>query len=282
MIACLAALAWLTPAALSVNAGEPDQSPRLTVFVSILPQAYFVERIGGLNVRVEILVGPGQTPETYEPTPRQLTALAEADVLFTIGMPFEKRLADRIRRAFPDTRVVAAQDDHSSADANVDPHTWLSPILAGRQAKRVCEELCRLDTANTALYRKNLSDLQRELDSLDTVIRNLLESVKGKAFYVSHPAFGHFAEVYGLTQVAVEADGKEPSAQQLSRLIRQAKDDGVTMIFVQPQHSPKAARALAEAIGAEIVPLDPLARDYLNNLRHIAEQIGKTLTEDVK
>ncbi len=266
------------------TAATPDND-KLNVFVSILPQAYIVERVGGTQVRVEVLVGPGQSPETFDPTPGQMTALAAADVFFAIGVPFEARLISGIHAVNPNIHVVNPQEDiepHCDKPDNptdrTDPHTWLNPRLVKRQAAVVCRELCRLDSADAQQFRNNLAELQADLDSLDALIREELTPLKGRRFYVYHAAYGYFAEAYELIQVPIETDGKEPTARQLAELLERARHDNVKVIFIQPQFSTKSAQAVAEAIGAKLVPLDPLPRNYLDGLHRIADQIKTALT----
>ncbi len=267
----------------SVYAGENEKA-RLSLFVSIQPQAYFVERVGGSYVEVEVLVGPGQSPATFEPTPKQMARLTRADAYFRIGVPFEKRLLAKIQTAFPDLRVIDTHQgiklrtmEHGHHNGGFDPHIWLDPKLVKVQAASVCEELCRLDPANAAEYKESLSAFRADLDEVDARISRALEPLKGRKFYVFHPSYGYFGDAYGLTQVAVEVEGKEPGARQLADLMDQAREDSVKVIFVQPQFSAKSAEAVAKAIGGTVVPLDPLARDYLKNLEDIAGKIVQGL-----
>ncbi|MFH1539353.1 MAG: zinc ABC transporter substrate-binding protein, partial [bacterium] len=262
------------------------------------PQAYFVERVGGAHVEVEVLVGPGQSPHTYEPTPRQVAALSAARVYFMAGVPFEKALAARLAGGFRNLKVVDTSrgielrgltephghDGHGDEDegeldpqATLAPHVWLDPNLAGIQAKTICEELVALDPRNEADYQKNLKLLVSDLDALDSRLSKALAPLKGREFFVFHPAFGYLGAAYGLRQVAVETGGREPSAKRLSALIGKARERGVKVIFVQPQFSLKSAEAVAAAIGGAVVPMDPLARDYISNMEEMAARLREAL-----
>jgi len=271
---------------------------KFRVVVSIPPQAYFVERVGGEYVKVQVLVGPGQSPHTFEPTPRQATGLARAHLYFTIGVPFEERLLEKITASGGGVRVVdtckgiklrsmsadepvhhEGEHEHESGAGRPDPHTWLSPRLAKIQAANICEGLMAVDPRHAATYERNLKALQADLDEVDARIAEALAPLKGRKFFVFHPAFGYFADAYGLKQVPVEIEGKSPGARQLAVLIEKARQEGVRVIFVQPQFSPRGAQAVAEAIGGAVVPIDPLARDYLKNLEHIAQQIKRALSD---
>lgn len=283
--------------------------PKLHVVVSILPQKFFVERVGGAFVDVDVLVAPGQNHHTYEPTPQQIAKLAETKVYFRIGMPFEASFLRKVSSSFAGLRVVETQEGvpfrtmlagevgledpkhpHDAGEGepeegeshghgqgerpgDKDPHIWLDPKLVKIQAVNICAALQELDPEHKADYKKNLNKFHAELDALDTKIVKALAPLKGREIYVFHPAYGYFADAYGLKQVAVETEGKEPGPKRLAELVEQAKKAGVKLIFVQPQFSKKTAETLAGEIGATVVALDPLAADYLANLQDLAGKI---------
>ena len=273
---------------------------KVGVFVSIPPQAYFVQRVGGEHVEVDVLVAPRQDPHTFEPTPRQMIRLAAAEVYFRVGVPFEQALRAKLA-AHEHLRIVdtrqgidlrpsaagphrAGGDDRGHDDARpphhgdeMDPHVWLSPKLAKLQAATICRTLCEVDPAHRDDYRRNLEDLHQDLDRLDARIAAALAPLKGRTFYVFHPAFGHFAAAYGLKQEAVETGGKSPGPKHLKELIDRARAEGVKVIFVQPQFSERAARTIARQIDGAVVPMDPLSRDYIRNLEEMAEKIRTAL-----
>jgi len=266
---------------------------KLKAIVSIPPQAYFVERIGGEFVDVDILVRPGQSPHTYAPTAKQMVRLGQAKVYFTIGVQFENALLPRVKRMFKELRIVdtrrgvplremgcAGHDDHADHDhqhaeddSSADPHIWLSPKLVKIQAKNVCDALAELDPANTKTFRSNLTAFHAELDAVSEELAQTLAPLKGSRVFVFHPAFGYFLDEFGLQQAPVEVEGKEPTARQLVHLIDEAKAQGVKVIFVQPQFSKKSANVIAKAIGGAVVPIDPLAQNYIANLREMAQKI---------
>ena len=137
-----------------------------------------------------------------------------------------------------------------------------------------------MDPDHANEYAANLRQFQSELDELDRQLADVLAPARGKPFYVYHPAWGYFADAYGLKQISVETGGKEPSAKHLAALIKEAKKDGVKLVFVQPQFSKKSAEALGQAIGGAVVPLDDLARDYLTNMKEMAERIRTAIAEE--
>jgi zinc transport system substrate-binding protein len=279
---------WLL-ALLAGCASEVERaSGKLRVFVSILPQAYFVERLGGEHVEVDVLVGRGQSPHSYEPTPRQMTKLARAHLFFSIGVPFEKTLLPKIEKSNKNLTVVKTHsgiwrhpaaglheqgEEHHKHAGGPDPHIWLNPRNVKAIAASICKALKRLDPEHAGEFDRNLTAFQKELDELDARIRKTLEHFAGREFYVFHPAFGYFAEAYNLRQVAVEAGGKEPSARQLAALIEKARKDRVRVIFTQPQFSRSGAEAVAKAIGAKVETMDPLAKNYISNLEDMARKI---------
>ncbi len=281
----LVALLFCLLISIPISAKEiPKKS--LTVFVGIPPLAYFVKQIGGPLVTVETLLEPGHSPATYDPTPQQMVRLAEADVLFTVGVPFEERLLKKISSGLTHVRVVdtrqgiqlqpiSSNDKHSS-HGRMDPHIWLDPKLAAVQAATICKTLTDVAPSYTITFQRGLLKLRQQLDSIDTEIQMLLAPVQGKRIYVFHPSFGYFCRAYGLQQVAIEVNGKEPSARELTRIMESTRNHDVKTLFVQPQFAKKTARAIAENIGAKIEVLDPLSPDYIRNLGDIAKKIAKS------
>lgn len=278
------------------------------VYVSILPQKYFADRIGGGHFRTEVLVLPGQSPATYDPTPRQIAALDEASVLLLAGVPFERQLRENIEGRLENLRVVDtsegiekirfeetgdnehhnerhdAHDEHAGehsvhkhAADELDPHTWLDPGLAEEHARIIAAELINISPEHEDDINTNLSALIEDMDSVDDEIADSLEPLAGNKLYVFHPAFGYFARAYGLEQVAVETGGREPGAKYIAEIIEMAKADNVRVIFVQPQFSKKSAGAIAESIDGAVIDIDPLAYEYMDNLRHIADEIKQAL-----
>jgi zinc transport system substrate-binding protein len=272
----------------------PARGGKLGIAVSILPQAFLAERVGGEHVAVTVLVGPGQSPHAYEPTPKQMASLADARVLLTIGVPFEKQLLPKLQAGHERLRVVDTRKgislrtmacrhddhDHDHAHGEADPHVWLSPRNAKTLAANAAAALKELDPAHAADYDANLKSLHADLDALDARIAKVLAPLKGQTLFVYHPAFGYFADAYGLRQEPVEVEGKEPTARQLAALIDEAKRDGVRVIFVQKQFSVQSASALAEAIGGAVVAVDPLAYDYVANLESLADQVAEALRKE--
>lgn len=282
---CLTLLLLLL-APLSSLLAEP-----LSVYVSILPQKYIVERIGGEHVRVTVLVGPGQSPETFEPQPRQMAGLGEAALFYRVGVPFEEAWIDTIRNNHPGMALLDARQgvtlremepagghhhdyDHHHAAHQPDPHIWLDPANVRIMIGYLRDRLVALDPPHAEHYRANHDQLALELADLERRLREQLAPYRGRQFMVYHPSWGYFADAFGLRQMPIESEGKEPGAHTLARLIGEARAKGVKVVFVQQQFAQRQARALASQVGARLVPLDPLAEDYMDNLQRIADAIS--------
>jgi len=276
------------------RSARPPGDTAVRVFVSIPPQAYFAERIGGGDVRVEVLVGTGQDPHTFEPTLKQMTRLGRAQVFFRAGMPFEKGLMPKLKSVVVGLTVIdvrkgielkpAAKHGHHRAEGHhhekeTDPHFWLSPRLAQQMSRTMCDGLCKADPARADGYRRNLESLLSDLEALDRRIAERLAPVKGRTLYVFHPAFGYFAEAYGLKQRALEAEGKAPSLREIERWTGGAGAEGIGALFVRKGFARKSARTIAAEIGASMVELDPLGRQYVRNLEEMAEAIRAGLLQ---
>ncbi len=265
----------------SPTAVSGDDHP-LEAVVSIPPQQGILERLGGSEVFVTVLIPPGRSPATFEPGPRQLTAILRSDLLLPLGLPFERTVTARIEKMAPGLEVCrAAASDFDAVvhgqRSSMDPHFWLDPVLATEYARNVVRCLDRLRPDSAPLFETNLEAFAGELGELDRRITRRLEPYKGRRFYVFHPAFGYFARRYGLEQIAIEHEGKNPTGRQLADVIEHARTDGVRTIFVQPQFADSSAQAVASAIGATIVPLDPLPRDVVTGIERIADAVVQAL-----
>lgn len=283
-------LAW----ALCVG-GPAAADAGVRAYVAVEPVAYLAERVGGPSVQVGVLVAPGQNPHSYEPTPKQLADLSEAGVFFQTGLPFESRLLEKVRATNPGFAIVDLRegirlrpmerhDHHEGAGAEAagaeaagagsfDPHIWMSPLNAKVMAGHIAAYFEQADPSRASEYRENAAALERDLDAIHGRVSEILAPYRGRAFCVYHPSLGYFADAYGLRQVPVEVEGKEPTARQLAALIEQARREQIKTIFVQRQFPGKAAESLASELGGAIVRLDPLSRDCIANLADIADKM---------
>jgi zinc transport system substrate-binding protein len=279
-----------------VAAGAP-----VSVFVGAPPQKHLVERVGGGHVAVTALVRQGQDPHHFSLTPSQAVALGKADAYFATGLPFETGVVERLESARPGIPLVnlaagiellddpehghdhgeeghegeeGGHDDHAHAHGAGDPHIWLSPLLLKQQAATVRDTLSKIAPDHAGDFAENTGVLHRELDALHEQTSAKLAPLRGKAFFVYHPAFGYFAQTYGLEQKAVEAGGNKPSAKRLVELAKQARESGARVVFVQPGFDTSSAQVLADQIGCRLATLDPLAPDPLANIRAIADALA--------
>lgn len=264
----------------------PTSGGPLQISVSIAPQRYFVERVGGEFVVVNVMVPPGAEPHTFEPKPQQLQALSQADAYLTIGTEFEAAWLGRMQALHPAMVMVDTTQGIErlplpgrSGGAVPDPHIWLSPALVKLQAQTIYQALAALDPPHQPQYQANLAAFMVDIDRLDGEIRQALQGVKHRRFLVFHPSWGYFARDYDLEMITIEVGGQEPSAAELADLIRRAQQARIRVVFAQPQFSQQAARTLAQQIGGDVLLIDPLAADWLDNLRQAAQTFARVLRE---
>jgi zinc transport system substrate-binding protein len=277
---------------------QSTPSRKLQVVASIEPIAYFVDRVGGDKVSVSVMVPPGGNPHSYEPTPKQMARLGEAGLFVKAGSGVEfeldwmQRFLDLNRnlavcdasagvRLLPMTSLLKDHKDSTGVESHrhgrYDPHFWLSPQNARTIAANVERSLAAVDPANREYYASNRAALERELQSLDSEIRGRLSGVKNRRFLVFHPAWGYYAGAYGLEQIAAEAEGKTLTPVQMTVVINAARADRIKVVFVSPQFSTVQAEAIARDIGGTTVMVDPLSRDYQQNLRQATEAFVRSM-----
>ncbi len=262
----------------------PAISAAQGVFVSIPPQAFLVEWLAGNLVQVDVLLPPGASPATYEPTPKQMAALDSAQLYLQIGAPFEGPILAKISELMPELRVVDCRagvelepiggGGHDHGAGLLDPHIWLDPQRMKIIASTTVEALEALLPDEAPGIEERLAALHRAIDDTDVRVADILAPFSGRTLLVFHPAYGYFTRHYGLIQMAVEVDGKAPSARRLAAVVDELRHQPVSALFVQPQFSRSAAERVANALDCEVVELDPLAGDYLANLEIMADRIA--------
>ena len=265
---------------------EKNISDKPIIAVSILPQKYAVDRIAGEFIETIVLVGEGQSPHSYEPTPQQMSRLASAKAWILSGTDFEQALIGKITALYPNLLIVDGtegvtfrlieahdhnKDEHHDENSLLyDKHTWLSyepyKILIGH----IYDTLVSIDDNNKEIYEQNKNELLSEIDTLFSALYTSLAPLKGSTVFVYHPSFGYFFDEFGIIQEAVETGGKEPTAKNLVALIEEARKDNVKAIFVQSQFPAQAAKNVADAVGAKVLPLDPLAYNWIKNIESMA------------
>ena len=277
------ALMWLLGLAIL----GPPTSTAQSVFTSIPPQAFVVEQLADDLVSVEVLLPPGASPATYEPTPKQMAALDQSRLYLQIGAPFEGPVLAKVAELMPNLDIVDCRQgvelesmdghDHDHGEGASDPHIWLDPQRMKTVATTIATALQALLPGNATLIEQRLSTLLQAIDATDRRVASILAPYAGRTVFVFHPAYGYFTRRYGLSQMAVEEDGKAPSARRMAEVVNQLHGQRVSALFVQPQFSRSTAERVARALDCELVELDPLAYDYLVNLESMASRIAAAL-----
>jgi zinc transport system substrate-binding protein len=277
VISIAIAAGLLTIMAFVGNPQYPNDN-RIRVVVSILPQEEFVEAVGGSHVNVTVMVPPGQDPHTYAPKPSQMRDLERASLYFKLGSGIEFELVwmDRFTELNKNMLVVDGSESLHLMDK--DPHTWLSPRNVEAMVQDVEHGLEKIDPANASYYEENARIYLQKLDKLDQNITASLAPLTKRELLVLHPAWGYFARDYGLNQTSIEYDGKEPTTQYFARVIDFAKENGIKVIFAEPQFSTRTAEEIAHEVGGTVVLVDDLAEDYLNNMQLVADKISEGLS----
>ena len=280
-------LIYITTLLLMIGCAQPKpQAEGKQIYVSIAPLRALVEGIVEQDFPIEVLVPAGASPESFELSPKQLIALNGAQWLFATGLiEFETTLLARLENRTPIVALDrgiepiagscshAHHADHHHAHG-VDPHIWTSP-RALKQMSQTIYNTIHERYPDSVRYTQNFNRLQDRLDSLDKTITARIESSDVKSFIIYHPALTYYARDYGLNQIAIEQEGKEPSAKRLAELIRVAHAEGIRRVLVQRQFPTSSVEAVAEDMEAEVVVFDPLAEDVIENIGHITDLITR-------
>ncbi len=272
---------------------------QIGVVATIAPLAEFVKEVGGERVFLTIMVPPGASPHTYEPTPGQLKALGRAKLYVKVGsgIEFERVWLDKVLAvnrtlsvcdASRGVELIAQTKHHhhhpnqqpqqkSSMVPGEDPHIWTSLANAMTMTENIRDGLIAIDPENEAHYRAGAEAYIQKLRDLKSRITKDLETAQSRKFMVFHAAWGYFAREFSLEQIALEVGGKEPSARDMARLIRTAREHQISIVFAEPQFNAKSAQIIAKAIGGRVVLLDPLAENYLDNMETMAAAVAGSL-----
>ncbi len=261
----------------------------LNIAVTIPPQRQFVKEIGGDNVKVTLMVPPGQSPHSYEPETKQMRDLAKADIYFKVGsgIEFEKTWMSTMKEYNPDMKIIDGSKgvelltmgtheevgNHKHDDEDIDPHIWLSPKNALKMIDTLVNGMVEKNPENEDLFQQNAEEYKNSLKGLDSKLNRELEQYKKEEFLVYHPSFGYLAHDYNLTQIPIQEQGKNPGTKGLENIIDQAKENNISVVFISPQFDESNAKTIADEINGEVAILNPLAEDYLNNIEKIANKL---------
>lgn len=273
-----------------------NKSSKKVVVVSVVPEKTFVKAVAGELVDVVTMIPPGNSPANYQPNPKQMVEFSKADIYFTIGVSTEETnilpkaqelnedikiisLTDKVGEKYEHRYFEDAHEEHEEHNEQGhedhkhegrDPHIWLSPKRVKVMIETIAEELSIIDEKNMETYKKNAEKYISELDKLDNEIKETLAKSEGKSFIIYHPSIGYFADDYGLNMIAIEAEGKEATARGMQKVIEEAKGKNINVVFYQAEIDSRQSKTIAEEINGKVEKVDPLAEDYINNLRKIA------------
>jgi zinc transport system substrate-binding protein len=272
LLCCLCGIALVLSTG-CVNSSQYSGSGNLSVAVGIPPLAEFAQAVGGDQVRVTVILPAGADPHTFEPTPQEVVEISRADLILAVGshLPFEDRLLEGFTGLQPAPAVVNLSEGITIMDR--DPHDWLSIPNARTMVNTTAEAFCAKDPAHCGIFLANRDAYLSGLQEADNHIRATLAEARITTFLVVHPAWGYFAREYSLTELAIEEEGKEPSASELAAIVQTAQAIGVRVVFVEPQFSTREADILAAQINGSVEVLDPLAGDYVANLERVAHAL---------
>jgi zinc transport system substrate-binding protein len=280
-------------ALLSVSGCNDKQGNEKIISVTIEPQRYFAERIGGDKFTIHTVVPSGQSPETYDPTPQQMIRVSKSLAYLRIGyIGFEQAWMQNIQDNNPEMRVFdlsegidlisdADEEDepgdphhHGHHHGAVDPHIWNSIHGAKVIALNILNAFIALDEEQAPRYRQNYDRLLEEIDETEAGLLKWLSPLSNRTFIIYHPALTYFAREFDLTQLCIETDGKEPSPAWLNSLVKTAVEHQTKVVFIQQEFDQKNARLIAEETGCRLVTINPLSYDWSKEMIHIAKSLA--------
>ncbi len=281
----LLALLLLVPL-LSGCVSQRETTGQIKVATTIIPLGEFVHAVGGDRVSVTVLVPPGADPHNFEPSPSQIREVADADIYAENGAGLESWMDNILnvnqRMLVIDTSrgvslTAGTGETAGGGGMAMDPHIWLSPRDAMIQVRNICDGLTRVDPAGKDYYANNRDNYIIKLKELDANLNSTFAGTKKKKFIVLHPAWTYFARDYGLTQIAIEVEEKEPGPRYLTTVVNAALANNITTVFVEPQYNPKMAEVISKEINGKVVSIDDLAPNYIENLKSVGEKTAESL-----
>jgi zinc transport system substrate-binding protein len=279
----------LTITTILVSCQTTKKPPEKMVFASILPLQYFADQITGDLYTSDVMVPPGVGPETYNPTPRQMSEMAKASAFFANGyLGFEEAFVEKFKSNNPNMLFVNTSngvplihaEGHNHGDhaheKGVDPHTWSTPAGARIIARNIYDGMVKIDPANQALFKNNLDQLIARIDSVDNAVKSILDSIPSRKFMVFHPALGYFAQEYNLEQLSIEFEGKVPTPRHIQNIVLEAKEHSIRNILIQKEFDVENADIIANETGSKVIQINPLAYDWPNEMISLAHKMAGT------
>ena len=266
---------------LTACSNRPAQENR--IMVTIEPQRYFARQLVDTLFKIVTMVPPGSSPESYDPTPREMVQLARSKAYFCIGhIGFENVWLDKLKSNHPGVlffdnsqgiALITGSHQHETEDSGdaVDPHTWSSPRQARIIVENMFTALSEIDPERIDFYQEKRERLLSEIEETDRIVSAYLEHSSQKAFIIYHPALTYLARDYGLTQYAIEMDGKEPSPEQLRQLVDFAQKESIRTVFIQQEFDRKNAEIIAKETGCRIEVINPLSYRWSEEIIRIAK-----------
>lgn len=258
------------------------------ISVSILPQKFFVEKIVGDKFEINVLIPPGASPATYDPTPSQIIELSNSQIFFKIGhIEFEKNWLDKISGEYPTLNIIdnsiginfienqQYDSNHGHHHGFIEPHIWMSPENVKHIAQSIYQSIRSLDKENEAYYTNNYHQFISEIETLDQELSNKLQNIPSRSFIIYHPALTYFAEDYNLQQIPIEVEGKNPSAFHVKQIIDTAISRHIKIVFIQKQFDTDKAKTIAHEINGFVIPIDPLDYNWDDQLLTIANSFSQ-------
>lgn len=264
---------------------NPSRNTHPSVLVTVLPYAYLVEQIAGNLVQVEVLVPPGANPHIYEPNPKQVQKMRDVQIWFCLGEPVEEKILKVMKEQDQNLKpvdltlgITLISSENSTCTPHhlhesQDRHIWMSPKLAQIQAKTIFDALAEKYPQHRGQFQAGFKTLIEKLVKLDETIRIKLKDFEGNTILVSHPAFGYYCNEYGLRQLPIECEGKDPLPRDIARILSEAEKAKVKGVFTQAQYNNKGAILIAQKLALPVYEVDPYSSDYVDNLNHITNLI---------
>lgn len=262
----------------------------MVISTSILPLKYFIDRLTEESIEVNVMVPPGASHSSYSPTPRQFQKLSDSGLYIRIGyLGYEQAWIGRLRELNPTMEVLALSDhveliqgeviDHGDHkhEGGIDPHIWMSPEIMLELLPLIRDAIIEVYPKQRDVVERNYSALAEEIALVDQGFIDLSDKLSQKSFMIYHPALSYLARDYGFNQVSIEHEGKEPSPGMLSRIISDAREFSIPVIFIQEEYDMRSAELIGKETGARLVQINPMAYDWIASMQSIQQSFSDNL-----